>query len=76
MVSGRGDKKHVGVGSHGKGSGTGAMTDIEPERVPDNMVLSNRDKAAHSKARGQDGKAIETEQLQDHAANRYPQKER
>jgi hypothetical protein len=75
MVSGRGSKKHTGVGSHGKGAGVGAMTDIEPERVPDNMILSNRDKAQHTKERGRDGKQIETDQMQDHAANRYPPKD-
>jgi hypothetical protein len=34
------------------------------------MVLSNRDKSRHSKQRGLDGKSAQTEQLQDHAANR------
>jgi hypothetical protein len=71
-MSSQGSKKHTGVGSHGKGAGTGAMTDIEPERVPDNMVMSNRDKSTHSKVRGQDNKHIETEQIRDHSANRYP----
>jgi hypothetical protein len=75
MSSGKGNKKQTGEGSQGKGTGTGAMSNIDPERVPDNMVLSNRDKAQHSKTRGQDSKDIETEQLRDHAANRYPQDE-
>jgi hypothetical protein len=76
MVSGHGSKKHFGAGVKGKGDGSGAMSDIAPERVPDNMVLSNRDKTEHSKIRGQDSKDIETEQLRDHSANRYPRKER
>jgi len=33
------------------------------------MVLSNRDKAGHSKLRGQDSKWIQTEHLQNHEAN-------
>jgi hypothetical protein len=69
----KGDKKHTGVGSHGKGSGSGAMTDMPPERTPDNMVLSNRDKAQHSKQRGLDSKTVQTEQERDHSANRIPE---
>ena len=34
------------------------------------MILSNRDKAQHSDIRGMDGKFIQTEQYQDHSANR------
>jgi hypothetical protein len=33
---------------------------------------SNRDKAQHSQERGLDSKAVQTEQYQDHAANRRP----
>lgn len=64
------DKKHVGAGSHGKGAGNGAMTDLQDDTLPENMVLSNRDKAQHSQERGLDGKAVQTEQYHDHAANR------
>jgi hypothetical protein len=35
------------------------------------MVLSNRDKSQHSDQRGMDGKHIQSEQLQDHASNRF-----
>jgi hypothetical protein len=69
----KGDKKHTGVGSHGKGDGSGAMTDMPPERIPDNMVLSNRDKAQHSKQRGLDSKNVQTEQERDHESNRVPE---
>lgn len=48
------------------------MTDIPAERVPDNMVLSNRDKAQHTKERGLDGRAVQTEQMREHAHNRMP----
>jgi hypothetical protein len=65
-----GGKTHIGSGAHGKGAGTGALTDIPKDKVGDNMILSNRDKAQHSDIRGMDGKFIQTEQYQDHSANR------
>lgn len=64
------DKKHIGAGAQGKGDGSGAMTDLTEDILPENMVLSNRDKAQHSQERGLDGKAVQTEQFHDHAANR------
>jgi hypothetical protein len=64
------DKKHIGAGARGKGDGSGAMTDLEDGVLPENKVLSNRDKAQHSQERGLDGKAVQTEQYHDHAANR------
>jgi hypothetical protein len=66
----QGGKKQVGAGATGKGSGSGAGTDVPPEVVGENMVLSNRDKSLHSDQRGLDSKWVQTEQLQDHAANR------
>ncbi|MBX4950058.1 hypothetical protein HJA95_10840 [Rhizobium binae] len=66
------DRKHIGAGSKGKGDGSGAMTNLDQEQLPDNMVLSNRDKTQHSKARGLDGKAVQTEQYSDHSSNRNP----
>ena len=54
----------------GKGAGTGAMTDLQGHLVGDNAVLSNRDKSEHSRARGQDGKWVQTEQLEDHIDNK------
>ena len=62
-------KKHFGPGTQGKGSGTGAKTDIRDEKVEPNMVLSNRDKSQHPKSRGQDSKRIQSEQMQDANAN-------
>jgi hypothetical protein len=64
------DRKHHGPAAQGKGDGTGAMTDLDPEQLPANAVLSNRDKAGHSEERGLDGKAVLTEQLQDHSGAR------
>src|SRR5438105_8671511 len=66
----KGGKKQIGAGAHGKGAGTGAKTDLKKEKIGDNMVLSNRDKSQHSDQRGMDGKHLQSEQLQDHAANR------
>ncbi|WP_210530267.1 hypothetical protein [Rubellimicrobium arenae] len=63
-------RKHFGPGSQGKGDGTGAMTTIDTADIPDNMILSNRDKAQHSDERGLDSKAVQTDQYRDHAANR------
>ena len=62
-------RKHFGPGSQGKNDGTGAMTTIDSADIPDNMILSNRDKAQHSDERGLDSKAVQTEQYRDHAAN-------
>jgi hypothetical protein len=60
----------VGPGTQGKGSGTGAMSELPEGVLPENMVLSNRDKSRHSDERGLDGKNVQTEQYQDHAGNR------
>ena len=65
-----GDSKHFGRGTQPKGDGTGAMTDIDKDKIGDNAVLSNRDKAEHSRDRGQDSKWSQTEQLKDHAATK------
>ena len=62
-------KTHMGPATQGKGSGTGAMTDLLDGVLEENMVLSNRDKSRHSGERGLDSKAVQTEQFQDHAAN-------
>lgn len=62
-------KKHIGAGSAGKGDGSGALTDMPEDVVPENMVLSNRDKKTHPEGRGLDSKQVQTDQLQDHAAS-------
>lgn len=63
-------KKHMGPGAQGKGDGSGAMTDVPKDKIPENMVLSNHDKKLHSAERGLDSKAVQNEQLQDQAGNR------
>ncbi|KQS71295.1 hypothetical protein ASG32_29185 [Methylobacterium sp. Leaf361] len=60
----------VGPGAQGKGTGSGAMSDLPDGVLPENMVLSNRDKSRHSDERGLDSKNVQTEQYQDHAGNR------
>ena len=62
--------KHIGAGTQGKGTGSGAMTTADTAAIPDNMVLSNRDKAQHSDERGLDSRMIQTEQMRDHANDR------
>ena len=64
-------KKHFGAGVQGKGDGTGAMTEADITTIPANAVLSNRDKQG-SPQRGNDGTHNQTEQYQDHPANRRP----
>jgi hypothetical protein len=63
-------KKHFGPGARGKHDGSGAASEVPVEKIGENMVLSNRDKARHSDERGQDSKQVQTDQLQDHAGNR------
>jgi hypothetical protein len=46
------------------------MTDLQERLIGENDVLSNRDKAIASGDRGQDGKWVQTEQREDHAANK------
>jgi hypothetical protein len=59
-------KKGVGPTARTKGSGSGAMTDLPEDRLGENDVLSNRDKASRSAARGQDGKRIQSDQFRSH----------
>ena len=68
------DRKHHGPGTQGKGDGTGTMTDM-PEDLPENAVLSNRDKKQHSDERGLDSKNVQNDQRQDHAANRQSEED-
>jgi hypothetical protein len=65
-----GEQAETGTRIKGKGAGAGAMTDLQDKLVGENDVLSNRDKVQDSGDRGQDGKWIQTEQLEDHSANK------
>jgi hypothetical protein len=60
----------MGPGAQGKGDGSGAMTEVAKEDLPENAVLSNRDKKLHSTERGLDSKQVQNEQFQDQPANR------
>lgn len=62
--------KRMGPQAKGKKTGGGALTEVALEHVPENGILSNRDKAQMSGPRGQDGKWLQSEQMQDHDANR------
>ncbi|MGU3495063.1 hypothetical protein ACLBXM_13555 [Xanthobacteraceae bacterium A53D] len=66
------NKKHMGTGMQGKGTGSGALAEVFEDQIPPNMVLSNRDKQVQSRARTLDNKTVQTEQWQEHAANRIP----
>jgi hypothetical protein len=63
-------RKHIGEGSQGKKDGSGALTHMDLDKIGQNDILSNRDKSQHTDGRGLDGKAIKSDQYQDHAANR------
>jgi len=63
-------KKKMGVGTQGKGNGTGAMTVLKEGVLPENMVLSDRDKAIHSGERGLDSRQVQTDQFHDHVGAR------
>ena len=52
-------KKHIGAGSLGKGDGSGAASELPRDMVGENDILSNRDKAQHSRSRGLDGAQIQ-----------------
>lgn len=70
------DRKHFGAGAQGKGDGTGAMTELEDEKVRKSQILSNRDKAQGSTdERGLDSAHVKNEEFRDHAGNRRPGQE-
>jgi hypothetical protein len=65
------DSKSFGAGVQGKGDGTGALTELQDEKVRKNQILSNRDKKQMSTdARGLDTRAVQTEEYKDHSGNR------
>jgi hypothetical protein len=56
--------------SQSKGAGSGGLSNLQDELVGENDVLSNRDKVEESGDRGQDGKWVQTQNLEDHVANK------
>jgi hypothetical protein len=63
-------RKHMGVGTQGKGTGSGAMAPERDDMIGENMILSNHDKAQHSQERGLDGKTVQADQNQDNPGAR------
>lgn len=61
-------KRSTGKSVTGKGAGVGAMTSASDATVPENRILSNRDKSLHGRSRGLDSRAVAVEQGQDPAA--------
>lgn len=58
------DRKSYGAGQQdqGKGDGSGGMSPIGADILPETEILSNRDKARHSDGRGLDSAHIRNEQ--------------
>lgn len=56
----------------GQSSGTGAMTEIEDEKVRKNDILSNRDKAQRKPGRSLDGRGVQVDEYKDNPANHHP----
>ena len=65
----KGGKKQTGAGAQGKGAGAEVNSEIPKDKAGENMVLSRR--TQHSDQRGTDSKRIQSEQLQNHASNRF-----
>ncbi|ABD08385.1 conserved hypothetical protein [Rhodopseudomonas palustris HaA2] len=53
----------------GQRSGTGAMSELEDEKVRKDDILSNRDKAQRPPGRGLDGKGTEIDEYKDIPSN-------
>ncbi|PPQ33177.1 hypothetical protein CCR94_02640 [Rhodoblastus sphagnicola] len=58
--------------SAGQTSGTGAMTELEDEKVRKDGILSNRDKAQRLPGQSLDGKGVEIDEYKDNPSNRRP----
>ena len=58
--------------SAGQSSGTGAMTELEDEKVRKNDILSNRDKAQRLPNQSLDGIGVEIDEYKDVPSNRRP----
>jgi len=58
--------------SAGQSSGTGAMTELEDEKVRKNDILSNREKAQRLPGQSLDGKGVQVDEYKDNPANQRP----
>ncbi len=61
--------------SAGQSSGTGAMTELDDEKVLKDGILSNRDKAQRRPGQSLDGKGVQVDEYKDNPANRRPPSE-
>jgi hypothetical protein len=59
----------------GQTSGTGAMTNLDDEKVRKNDILSNRDKAQRRPGQSLDGKGVQVEEYKDISTNQRPDKD-
>lgn len=58
--------------SAGQSSGTGAMTELDDEKVRKDDIVSNRDKAQRLPGQSLDGKGVQVDEYKDNPANRRP----
>lgn len=70
MANASSKKFGAGQQDQGKGDGSGGMSRDTLDELPDNEILSNRDKSRRSDQRGLDSRHVQTEQHHDHVANR------
>jgi hypothetical protein len=56
--------------SAGQRSGTGAMVELEDEKVRKKTILSNRDKAQRVPGQSLDGKGVQVDEYKDTPTNR------
>ena len=59
----------------GQSSGTGAMTELEDEKVRKNDILSNRAKAQRLPNESLDGKGVQIDEYKDVPSNRRPSRD-
>jgi len=59
----------------GQNGGTGAMTELDDEKVRKDDILSNRDKAQRRPGQSLDGKGVQVDEYKDNPANRRPPRE-
>ncbi|ALN72404.1 hypothetical protein [Aureimonas sp. AU20] len=56
--------------SAGQTSGTGAMTELQDEKVNKNQILSNRDKAQRDESFGLDSRGTKIDEYKDVPSNK------
>lgn len=59
----------------GQSSGTGAMTNLDDEKVRKDDILSNRDKATRPPGQSLDGKGVQVDEYKDIPTNQRPEKD-